>query len=82
MLIQETIGKTHISQLTKISERLVKMMNQSREFKMIKLKDLIKEEVCNCGCGGCETELKEGVVGAKKRILTTKKLWRTITNIR
>jgi|TARA_B100001939_G_scaffold180370_1_gene155522 hypothetical protein len=32
---------------------------------MIKLKDLIKEEVCNCGCGGCETELKEGVVGAK-----------------
>ena len=32
---------------------------------MIKLKDLIKEEACNCGCGGCETELKEGVVGAK-----------------
>ena len=28
---------------------------------MIKLKDLIKEEKCDCGCGGCETKLNESV---------------------
>ena len=28
---------------------------------MLKLKDLIKEEKCDCGCGGCETKLNESV---------------------